>query len=700
MGDSEHCIPGAGCHASLGRRSGRRPVKPRWLPFALAAVVACSARPPGMPDNPPPKPTADMDVLPLCPESHPSDLGADTPRAAEDPHKRALLIGINDYQYDDIPDLGGTLNDVAAMRDVLLRRFGFASANIKELTNAGATRDGILSAIRSHLIEASSSATVAVLYYSGHGSQKRDASREEADGWDETLVPHDSSHVGAGDNRDITDDELEALLGELSAKAGQVTMISDSCHSGTVSRSVVGTPRLAPADERAVPPRGAAPSRYATERAAGLRAPNARYALLSGARSDEFSYEKTIEGSKRGALTYSLVTNLWKARTDWTYRDVMARVAADVTTSFPAQHPQLEGLEQDNELFGRREWTVQPTADVWIDHGAVFVGAGAIHGATAGSEFGVYPAGTKRFPLNAPIRVQLLDVGTTSSKARVVGGKGTITPGARAVQLTTRYAPSPLRVFLQGDPGAPTLNELRTALSQYRQVEITRDATSYDIRLQEQSGAVQLDRGTAEFASSVSAGPKAVGDTVKRVLAWAKWYSVQRLESPTGPGNREPPARLEVVAKESPVPAGSSVRLRVKSNSSKVLYMSLLDLSYDGGIAVVFPARGAVEQLAPGQTWEQEVIASLGETRAEVAFDRVKLFISEQPHDLRFLEQDPQPEMELPKKRSTGSSCLLPFEAQLGTSAMGISRGLTPAANASSVDWYTEEAIVAIRPPS
>jgi len=82
-----------------------------------------------------------------------------------------------------------------------------------------------------------------------------------------------------------------------------------------------------------------------------------------------------------------------------------------------------------------------------------------------------------------------------------------------------------------------------------------------------------------------------------------------------------------------------------------------------------------------------------------VAFDRVKLFVSEQPHDLRFLEQDAQPEMELPKKRGAGASCLLPFEAQLGTSALGITRGLTPASSASVLDWYTEEAIVAIRPP-
>lgn len=657
--------------------------------------------------NPPPTPsttTSDVaagtqsDIVPLCPSSAAAKDETDAPRATEDPNKRALLIGINDYRYDDIPDLQGTHNDVAAMHDILVRRFGFPEDNILRLLDAKATREGILAAIRSHLLQPANSSSVVVLYFSGHGSQMRDASREEADGWDETLVTQDTSHVGSGENRDITDDEIKGILAELAAKAGQVTMVSDSCHSGTVARSLNGTPRLAPPDERT--PRSI-PSRYPSQSSSGLFIPTARYALISGARADEYSYEKNLDGETRGALTYYLVTNLWRARADWTYRDVMARVAADVTANFPAQHPQLEGLGQDTELFGRREWTLQPAVDASVTNGVIQLSVGAIHGATAGSVFGVYPPGTKRFPPKAPIEVTLVNVGTASSTARVVSGSGTVTPGSRAVQRSTRYANAPLTVHLGQGASGPLLTQVRERLKQQTQVELVEDASRAALRVSEQSGAVRIDQGTDGFSTLVAAASTnavTAQQTAQRILAWAKWNSVHHLESPYGPGNGPAPAHLDVIASETPVRVGQTVRLRVKSTAGAPLYMSLLALSYDGGVSLIFPARGAVEQLAPGQTWEREVVTSLSDQRRDVAYDRVKLFVSEQPHDLRFLEQEPQPEMQLPRTRSTGMQCLLPFESRLGASALGITRGLTPAPSASTLDWYTEEAVVAIAP--
>lgn len=693
LGDFVRCVRAAGVLGLL----------------ALPRLGCAGSTPAG---NPPPTPSttlstvtgysssdgASSDAVPLCPSPGDTAFDADVPRATEDPNKRALLVGINDYKYDDIPDLKGTHNDVAAMHDVLVRRFGFAEGNIMELLDGKATRDGIFAAIRSHLLRPANSSSVVVLYFSGHGSQKRDASREEADGWDETLVTQDSSHVGSGENRDISDDEIKGILSELAAKAGQVTMVSDSCHSGTVARSLTGTPRLAPPDERATPP---ARSRYPNQATAGLFTPTARYALISGARADEYSYEKKLDGETRGALTYYLVTSLWKARPDWTYRDVMARVAADVTASFPAQHPQLEGLGQDTELFGRREWAVQPTVDAWVSNGIIQLSVGAIHGATTGSEFGVYPPGTKRFPTNAPIKVALLDVSTTTSTARVVSGVGAITPGSRAVQLSTRYASTRLAIHLGPGADGPILTDVRERLKRQPQVELVDEDARAMLRVSEQAGAVRIDQGTDGFSTLVPAGGSAAitaQQATKRILAWAKWTSIHHLESPYGPGNRQAPARLEVVAAQTPVRVGQSVRLRVKSAADTPLYMSLLALSYDGGISVIFPVRGAVEQLAPGQTWEREVVTSLSDHRRDVAYDRVKLFVSDQPHDLRFLEQEPQPEMQFPRTRSTGMQCVLPFESQLGTSALGITRGLTPAPSASTLNWYTEEAVVAIAP--
>ncbi|HKR63233.1 MAG TPA: caspase family protein [Thermoanaerobaculia bacterium] len=64
------------------------------------------------------------------------------------------------------------------------------------------------------------------LTYSGHGGQVPDANRDEDDGLDETWCLYD---------RQMLDDELYGLYG-LFAKGVRVTVLSDSCHSGTVLR--------------------------------------------------------------------------------------------------------------------------------------------------------------------------------------------------------------------------------------------------------------------------------------------------------------------------------------------------------------------------------------------------------------------------------------------------------------------------------
>lgn len=85
-------------------------------------------------------------------------------------NKRALLIGINDYL--NLPPgrrLYGCINDVDLMRDLLLRRFGFAEGDIKRLCNEQATRDGILKAFED--LVASIETNDVVVHFSGHGSQ-------------------------------------------------------------------------------------------------------------------------------------------------------------------------------------------------------------------------------------------------------------------------------------------------------------------------------------------------------------------------------------------------------------------------------------------------------------------------------------------------------------------------------------------------
>ncbi len=143
---------------------------------------------------------------------------------------RALLIGIN--QYQNTRSLHGAHNDIASFRGLLTRRLGFKADEIKELKDADATHDGILTAIDNWLVEGSSPGDRVVLYYSGHGDQTADLNGDEPDRQDEALVAHDGSADG---KNFVLDDEIRAKLDRLAGR--EVLAVFDSCHSGTVTRA-------------------------------------------------------------------------------------------------------------------------------------------------------------------------------------------------------------------------------------------------------------------------------------------------------------------------------------------------------------------------------------------------------------------------------------------------------------------------------
>lgn len=62
--------------------------------------------------------------------------------------------------------------------------------------------------------------------FSGHGSQVRDTSGDESDGYDETILPVDYKVAGH-----IIDDELYEIVRRIGPGA-RLTVLLDACHSG------------------------------------------------------------------------------------------------------------------------------------------------------------------------------------------------------------------------------------------------------------------------------------------------------------------------------------------------------------------------------------------------------------------------------------------------------------------------------------
>ncbi|GLY95335.1 caspase family protein [Actinoplanes sp. NBRC 103695] len=140
---------------------------------------------------------------------------------------RSLHVGLNVVDPAAypirVPELKGCVNDANDMRALAVER-GFAPA---VLVDGQATAQAVVAGITAAADDLRAG-DFFFLTYSGHGSQMPDPTGEEPDGQDETLVLYD---------RQLLDDELSAAWAGFRPGV-RVLFLSDSCHSGTVARSV------------------------------------------------------------------------------------------------------------------------------------------------------------------------------------------------------------------------------------------------------------------------------------------------------------------------------------------------------------------------------------------------------------------------------------------------------------------------------
>ena len=263
--------------------------------------------------------------------------------------KKYLLVGINNYPGTG-SDLQGCLNDVADGKSTLtaksmndpgasgrindamdaestLRGLGFTGTT---LLNSQATRANILTKLKSLVANAKSGDSI-VFYYSGHGSQVRDASGDESDGWDEVICPCDWP-------RYVSDDDFRTIL----AKAKQdvtIDIILDACHAGTGTREIDR-----PYTIRALPPIvGKVSERGRKTRAVSL-VPGLKHVLWAACADGQTSAELSIGGKIRGAFSHYF----WQdVRAGGTRAQIMADVCQRIAALGLDQVPQLEATEAE-----------------------------------------------------------------------------------------------------------------------------------------------------------------------------------------------------------------------------------------------------------------------------------------------------------------------------------------------------------------
>lgn len=164
-------------------------------------------------------------VLVLAGLAHPGPAGAEN---------RALIVGVGKYTVPGA-DLPGIPKDVRMMRDVATW-LGYAPEQIMVLQDEKATLAGLEHAIRTWLVDGVRPEDQVLFYFSGHGSQIRDDGKDEPDGVDEVLVPHDVRFGPGTLLNAYRDDDFGALLTAIPAR--RIYVFLDACHSGTATRGL------------------------------------------------------------------------------------------------------------------------------------------------------------------------------------------------------------------------------------------------------------------------------------------------------------------------------------------------------------------------------------------------------------------------------------------------------------------------------
>jgi hypothetical protein len=256
------------------------------------------------------------------------------------PRKLALLVGINDYpNTNQFATLYGCLTDVELQRHLLIHCFGFHPHDVRTLTDANATRKGILEAFNEHLIKQAKSGDVVVFHYSGHGSRIADPDGDNADKLNSTLVPVDAPLPPeyprqGGAVQDITGHTLFLLMSAVQTE--NITVVLDSCYSGGGTRGNVrirsrdgGSQLQMSVAEKAYQQQllsliRMSPEEFIKQRRRGV----AKGVVMAATQRHQTAADASFDDFYAGAFTYLLTQYLWQET--GTVESAIANVSRDI----------------------------------------------------------------------------------------------------------------------------------------------------------------------------------------------------------------------------------------------------------------------------------------------------------------------------------------------------------------------------------
>lgn len=251
---------------------------------------------------------------------------------ASDKVRKALVMGINDYK-GKANNLRGCIPDAenmfATLKDV------YKYNKIIKLLDEEVTSSNLKAKI-SELMQ-DPKPDILTITYSGHGSSVADNTGTETDGRCETWYLSDGNFM---------DKDIKRVLATI-PESCKVIVFSDSCHSCGVTRDFLNTmndtsyislPRYAPPkdDVEAVEL-----SMLPVTKAVFESHNDMKEVLLAGCKSNQYSYDITLNGKPSGAFTgYTMA--ILKSTPDITYQEFITKMNEYLPNLKYPQNPVLE----------------------------------------------------------------------------------------------------------------------------------------------------------------------------------------------------------------------------------------------------------------------------------------------------------------------------------------------------------------------
>jgi len=570
----------------------------------------------------------------------------------------ALLVGINRYASPTVPDLGGSVNDVTALAELLRTRFAVPPAQILTLVDEAATVAAVRAAFQTHLIAparawaaagAEGAPPALLFHFSGHGSQAPDPTQTEPDGLDETLVCHDSR---LPECYDLKDWEVGILLDEAAQYTHNMTVILDCCHAGGGTRTGESTKPIADTRSCVMDPRpqpgGRPPVMQVSAATRSGQAPvvnswgrgRAHHVLLAACRDQEKAHEHSFplpQGPVRhGVLTRTLIHLLetMDEQRPLTYHELYEQLVIEIRQLYRGQNPQCEG-DWGRLIFGgvglpRNLWwrvVAIEGAEIWVE-------GGAVHQLRTGDQLAIYPPDARTSEAaGAPLgTLEILRTEETRSLCRLIEPDAVVPLYARVARITPAGGDRRHTLALVMTSGMTT-DAIRARLAQADLaglLELRPATATADLRLLLTPDAIEIQDGSgkrllrrywlrdlnrarrplraddlnpvaAELARIVQAQRLALLHNPHSTLAGAVGLGIKRLvQTGDGVGVTLLPPALDGLFE---LPSGDPFVVEITNHGRQPLYLGLLACRPNGAVSQLYPPLGgAQEALVAGHT--------------------------------------------------------------------------------------------------